>query len=142
MAYVRAWIRAEVRAMVGEIDPTGLGHRRAGVEGTIEGLLFPVARFASAATRRWMVDVSMFVQMMDDWLDLELDLESDRPTPVTTGAWTLSDVDAAWERSLTGIDRLVRMSCLSSPHYVGLVRESYVLMMHEVMEAMAARPRE
>ncbi len=142
MERVRGWIRAEVRAMAGEADPSGLGHRLAGVEGTIEGLLFPVARYASDGTRRWMVDVSMFVQVMDDWLDYELDLDSGRPTPVTTGVWTLADVSASWEKTLSGIVLVVRAAGLSSPHYVALVRESYVLMMHEVMEAMAARPSE
>ena len=44
-----AWIRAEVRAMLGEPDPAGLGHRLAGVEGTIDGLLFPVVRHAGAS---------------------------------------------------------------------------------------------
>ncbi|MDB4929918.1 MAG: hypothetical protein JWM10_2402 [Myxococcaceae bacterium] len=140
MEHVTGWIRAEVRAMCGEPDPTGLGHRLAGVEGTIEGLLFPVARYASEGTRAWMVDVSLFVQVLDDWFDYEVDARSDRATPVTTGAWTLADVDAAWRRTTAGIEALVRASGLASPRYVRFVREAYVLMMHEVMVAMAERP--
>jgi hypothetical protein len=75
------WIRAEVRAMRGEPDPEGLGHRRAGVEGTIDGLLFPVVRFAAKGRAAWMYDVSMFVQLMDDWIDVEADARSDRDDP-------------------------------------------------------------
>ena len=140
MERVRRWIHAETKAMLGIVDPTGLGHRLAGVEGTIDGLLFPVTRFVDEGARTWMYDVSMFVQVMDDWLDYELDLRSNRPTPITTGAWTFDKLQAAWRATLVGIEALVRASGLESPHYVTFIRESYVLMMHEVMEAMAARP--
>ena len=142
MVRVREWIRAEVRAMLGLPDPLGLGHRLAGVEGTIDGLLFPVVRFAGEGARTWMYDVSMFVQVMDDWLDYEIDIASNRPTPVTTGDWTFTDVERTWRKTITGIEELVRAGGLDSPRYVRFVREAYVLMMHEVMEAMALRPDE
>jgi len=138
----RDWIRAEVQAMLGVPDPTGLGHRRAGVEGTIDGLLFPVVRFAGEGARAWMYDVSMYVQIMDDWLDYEIDMASNRPTPVTTGDWTYGDVESSWNKTVSGIEELVRAAGLDSPRYVRFVREAYVLMMHEVMEAMAVRPDE
>jgi hypothetical protein len=140
MERVTGWIRAEVRAMRGEPDPAGLGHRLAGVEGTIDGLLFPVARYAGEGARAWMYDVSLFVQVMDDWFDYDADLCSERATPVTTGRWTLDDVESTWRRTTEGIESLVRASGLRSPRYVRFVREAYVLMMHEVMEAMAERP--
>src|SRR6185369_17421050 len=139
---VKGWIRAEVRAMSGVPDPEGLGHRRAGVEGTIDGLLFPVVRWAGEGARAWMYDVSMFVQVMDDWLDAEMDAASDRSTPVLAGAWRLAELEESWQRTIHGIEALVRAAGLGSPRYVRFVREAYVLMMHEVMEAMVARPGE
>lgn len=140
MGRVKAWIRAEVRALSGEPDPRGLGHRLAGVEGTIDGLLFPVVRYAGEGARAWMYDVSLFVQIMDDWLDVEMDTRDGRATPVVTGAWTFADVEATWQKTLTGVEALVRAAGLGSPRYARFVREAYVLMMHEVMEAMARRP--
>lgn len=142
MARVTAWIRAEVRAMRGEPDPQGLGHRLAGVEGTIDGLLFPVVRYAGEGARAWMYDVSMFVQIMDDWIDAEADAASDRDTPVLTGDWSFDDVAASWRRSVDGVEALVRAAGLTSPRYVRFVREAYVLMMYEVMDAMIRRPGE
>lgn len=142
MERVRAWIFAEVKAMRGEPDPLGLGHRTAGVEGTIDGLLFPVVRFAGEGARRWMYDVSMFVQILDDWLDVEIDRASNRPTPVTTGDWTFEDLERAHAKTLRGIEELVRRAGLRSPRYVAFVREAYCLMMHDVAEAMIARPDE
>jgi hypothetical protein len=140
MKQVHGWIDAEVRAMRGEPDPEGLGHRRAGVEGTIDGLLFPVVRFAAQGARPWMIDVSMFVQLMDDWIDIDADARSDRPTPMVTGDWSFLDVAASWRRTVAGIESLVRAAGLGSERYVRFTREAYVLMMHDVMEAMAARP--
>jgi hypothetical protein len=140
MEQVRAWIRAEVLALAGEPDPRGMGHRLAGVEGTIDGLLFPVARWVGPGARAWMVDVSLFVQVVDDWLDAEADLASGRATPVLAGAWGLADVERTWRRTLAGLDALVRDAGLGSARYARFVREAYVLMMAEVLEAMIARP--
>ena len=140
MERVTGWIRAEVRAMLGEPDPAGLGHRLAGVEGTIDGLLFPVERFAGEGARAWMYDVSLFVQVLDDWFDYEADARSDRATPVTAGTWGFADVASTWRRSADGLEALVRAAGLGSPRYVRFVRAAYVLMMHDVMEAMAVRP--
>lgn len=140
MAQVYRWIRAEVRGLLGEPDPQGFGHRRAGVEGTIDGLLFPVVRFAGPHARGWMVDVSMFVQILDDVLDVEADLAAGRPTPATEGAWTLGDVEAAWHRTIAGIEQLVRSAGLGAPRYVRFVRDLYVYMMVEVVQAMISHP--
>ena len=142
MERVKEWVRAEVRAMRGEPDPRGLGHRLAGIEGTIDGLLFPVVRYAGEGARAWMYDVSLFVQIMDDWFDYELDARTNRSTPVITGEWTFADVEETWRKSIVGLEALVRAAGLGSPRYVRFVREAYVLMMHEVMEAMAQRPNE
>jgi hypothetical protein len=142
MVRVKEWIRAEVRAMRGEPDPRGLGHRLAGVEGTIDGLLFPVVRYAGEGARAWMYDVSLFVQVMDDWFDVELDAATNRSTPCVTGDWTFADVERTWGRTLTGIEALVGAAGFSSPRYARFVRAAYQLMMHEVMEAMAQRPDE
>ena len=140
MERVKGWIRAEVRALRDEPDPRGLGHRLAGVEGTIDGLLFPVARWAGEGARAWMYDVSLFVQIVDDWLDAEADLASGRSTPVIAGAWGIEEVEAAWQRTLEGLGALLRDAGLGSPRYVRFVRAAYALMMTEVLEAMIARP--
>jgi hypothetical protein len=137
---IREWIRAEVRAMKGEPDPEGLGHRRAGVEGGIDGLLLPIVRYAGEGARTWMYDVSMYMQIMDDWLDAEIDAASQRSTPVLDGRWTFADVERSWARTVRGLEALVRAAGLRSPHYLRFVGEAYVFMMREVVDAMARRP--
>ncbi len=138
MTKLKAWIDAEVAGMTGVVDPTGLGHRVAGVEGTIDGLLFPVHRYAGEDARRWMYDVSMFIQMMDDYLDLEKDIIEGRNTPVRSGEWTIDGIVSGWQKTVTGIEALTRAGGLGAPHYVRFVRDAYVLMMCEVLEGMAS----
>jgi hypothetical protein len=140
MQRVFDWIHAEVRAMLGEPDPLGLGHHLAGIEGGIDGLLSPLARYASDDIRRWMYDVSMFMQIMDDYLDFEIDLASNRSTPVVMGDWSFAHIESSWRKTLEGIESLVRSAGIASPRFGRFVREAYVLMMLEVMEAMAQRP--
>ncbi len=140
MERLHHWIRAEVRAMNGEPDPEGLGHRRAGVEGGIDGLLFPVVRWAGEGARRWMYDVSLFMQILDDWFDAELDAAAGRSTPVLEGRWTFDDIERGWRRTVDNLEALVRAAGTGSPRYVRFVREAYVLMLGEVIEAMARRP--
>lgn len=133
---VKEWAEAEVHGMTGVEDPSGLGHRTAGVEGTIDGLIFPVHRFAGEGVRKWMYDVSMFTQMMDDWIDYDDDLEIDRTTPVISGEWNFDIIAATWYDTVVGIEQITRDCGLDAPHYVAFVRDAYIWMMHEVMEAM------
>lgn len=140
MDKVYGWLGAEVRALSGVPDPFGEGHRRAGVEGTIEGLLFPVAVHAGASSRAWMNEVSMFVQMVDDLLDIEQDQEDGRPTPATEGRWTDHEVGLAWRATLSGLEALVRRQ---GPHFRAFPRrmvDVYRRLMVELVDAMIARP--
>ena len=130
------WIESEGKAMCGVPDPTGACWRMAGVEGTIDGLIFPVHGYAGDDARAWMVSVSLFVQVMDDWIDLEKDQGALRPTPVITGDWDLATVRDAWARTERGIVELAHKSGLHDAHYADFVRETYRLMSVEVMEAM------
>jgi hypothetical protein len=135
MLEVNAWIDAEVRAMTGVEDPSGLCHRLAGVKGTIDGLAFPLRRFVSLPARTWMYDVSLFVQMMDDWLDYDSDVEIDRVTPVITGRWTFVEIARAWRATVSGIENLARAGGFT-PSFVELISDVYVFMLREVMDAM------
>jgi len=139
MRTLHTWVDSEVAALEGSVDPTGLGHRLAGIEGAIDGLQVAVKRYTGDEGRAWMIDVSLFVQMLDDWIDLEGDLESGLRTPVAQGLWTYEDIAQAWRRTVSGLENLVRSAGLTAPHYVDLIRETYILMLREVVEGMADR---
>lgn len=133
---LREFFDAEVKAMTGVKDPTGLEWRMPGVLGTIEGLVFPVWRFAGEPARTWMYGVSLFVQVMDDWIDLEKDLAEVRPTPMTTGFWDERALEETWRATVDGIVALAKNSGIDDERYLRFVRETYRFMAIEVAEAM------
>lgn len=133
---LREFFDAEVKAMTGVHDATGLEWRMPGVLGTIEGLVFPVWRFAGEPARTWMYGVSLFVQVMDDWIDLEKDLAEVRPTPMTTGFWDERALEETWRTTLDGIVALAKASGVDDERYLTFVRETYRFMAIEVAEAM------
>lgn len=130
------WCESEVAGMTGVEDPTGLDHRLAGVEGTIDGLIFPVLTYAGERARQWMYDVSLFTQMMDDWIDYDQDLLDLRRTPVISGRWNLHEISRQWHTTLDGITELAKRAGMGSPRYQAFIRQVYSYMMHDVMRAM------
>ena len=130
------YVDSEVKAMTGVADPSGCCWRMAGVLGTIDGLFFPVWPYSGQQAREWMYSCSLFVQVMDDWVDLEKDAQDIRPTPVITGFWTLETVKSTWEKTLAGVVDLARASGVDDDSYLTFVRETYRMMAIEVMEAM------
>jgi hypothetical protein len=136
IARVVEWVESEVKGMTGVEDPDGLCWRLAGVLGTIDGLVFPVLGYAGEGAREWMYGVSLFCQIMDDWIDAEKDRHDVRATPVLTGKWTIETVRAQYDVTAKGIQELARTSGLASDQYLAFVRDAYQLMTHEVMEAM------
>ena len=94
--------------MTGVSDATGLGHRLAGIQGTIDGLLFPVHHYAGEGPVRRCTRSRFSCRMIDDYLDIETDLEDGRLTPVITGQWKYADICRTWHETVRGIEALTR----------------------------------
>lgn len=120
-----AWGEAEVRNMLGEPDPEGLCHRKVGILTGIDGLAWTVRRHVGPREHRWMYDVSEFIQMLDDWVDLEKDAREGLTTPAHTGVWTLTSVRAAFAHTSDTVAAIVRDNGERYEPYVELARESY-----------------
>lgn len=133
---LRDYVDAEVKAMTGVPDPSGAAWRMAGVLGTIDGLIFPVWRFAGEKARQWMYDCSLFIQILDDFLDAEKDLGEIRPTPVLSGHWTEATLAAAWQKSVDGIVELAKERGSDDESWLVFVKETYRMMLLETAEAM------
>ena len=134
---LREYIDAEVNAMIGVPDPTGNCWRIPGVRGTIDGLIFPVHAWAGELAREWMYSVSLFVQVLDDFLDAEKDAADIRPTPILTGTWTKETLASVWQSTLDGVELLARQSGIADPRYLEFVRETYRMMAIETADAMS-----
>jgi hypothetical protein len=138
LSRLRDYVDAEVKAMTGVPDPSGCCWRMPGVLGTIDGLVFPVWRHAGEQARQWMYDVSLFVQVLDDFLDVEKDSRDIRPTPMLSGHWDEATLDAIWNKTLDGIVTLARGSGVTDSNWLAFVRETYRMMALETAEAMGA----
>jgi hypothetical protein len=138
MARLRDYVDAEVKAMTGVPDPSGCCWRMPGVLGTIDGLVFPVWRHAGEQARQWMYDVSLFVQVLDDYLDIEKDRHDIRPTPMLSGFWDEATLAAIWNKTVDGIVALARSSGVTDENWLSFVRETYRMMALETAEAMGA----
>jgi hypothetical protein len=138
LSRLRDYVDAEVKAMTGVPDPSGCSWRMPGVLGTIDGLVFPVWRYAGEQARQWMYDVSLFVQVLDDFLDVEKDSRDIRPTPMLTGYWTEETLERIWNKTLDGIVALARASGVTDENWLAFVRETYRMMALETAEAMGA----
>ena len=134
------YIDAEVKAMTGVKDPSERAWRMAGVRGTIDGLIYPVWRFCGEKARQWMYDVSLFVQVLDDFLDAEKDAHDIRPTPVLSGQWDEHTLQEIWTRTVDGIASLAKDSGINDANWQHLVTETYRMMAIETAEAMGAGP--
>lgn len=137
---LRDYVDAEVKAMTGVPDPSGCAWRMPGVLGTIDGLIFPVWRFAGEKARQWMYDVSLFVQVLDDFLDAEKDAKDIRPTPILTGHWDEATLTQIWHKTLDGIVDLAKDSGIDDESWLHFVKESYRMMALETAEAMGVGP--
>ncbi len=84
-----------------------------------------------------MYRVSLFVQMIDDYIDLEADIAEGRRTPFVSGEWTFSDIEKTWNETLEGIEELAQKGGLASPHYTQLLRDTYAAMLRDILRAMA-----
>ncbi|MBM4280554.1 MAG: hypothetical protein FJ137_07265 [Deltaproteobacteria bacterium] len=138
LARLRDYVDAEVKAMTGVPDPSGCCWRMPGVLGTIDGLVFPVWRHAGEQARQWMYDVSLFVQVLDDYLDIVKDRGELRPTPMLTGHWDEATLEAIWSKTLDGIVALAKSSGVTDDNWLAFVRETYRMMALETAEAMGA----
>lgn len=131
-----AWAEAEVSNMLGHPDPEGLCHRRVGILTGIDGLAWTVRRHVRQAERDWMYDVSEFIQMLDDWVDLEKDAAEGLRTPAHTGVWTLETIEQRFEETRATVGRIVEANGETNPRYVQLARESYAYQVQDLLGMM------
>ena len=133
---LREYVDAEVKAMTRVPDPSGNSWRLPGIFGTIDGLIFPVWRCAGEKARQWMYDVSLFVQVLDDFIDAEKDADNIRSTPILTGHWDESTLISSWAKTIYGLTELAKESGGDDEAWLYFVIESYRLMALETAEAM------
>jgi len=131
-----AWGEAEIRRFRGEPDDEGLCHRGVGIRTGIDGLAWTVRDYITQSEWNWMYDVSHFIQLLDDWIDLEKDLEEGVRTPVAEGNWTLDDVKEHFDRTIARIGDIAEENGETYPAYVQMARDSYRFQVQDLLQNM------
>jgi hypothetical protein len=144
----REYCLAEALACSNAPDPTGLGHRWAGIETAIKGMWYVIGPSMGLAHERgefqqphwnreqqWMADTSLLMQMIDDWVDQDED-RGVRPTPVITGTWKPRTIQELYAQTITGLSALLAESGIRSKVFQGLFSDLYADYLHAAVEAM------
>ncbi|MCP4502799.1 MAG: hypothetical protein GY822_22905 [Deltaproteobacteria bacterium] len=132
-----AWGEAEIRRFQGEPDEEGLCHRGVGIRTGIDGLAWTVRDYITESEWQWMYDVSHFIQLLDDWIDLEKDLEEGVRTPVAEGHWTLQDVEKHFAETIDRIAEVAKENGETYEPYLQLARDSYRFQVQDLLQNMA-----
>jgi hypothetical protein len=145
---VRNYCQAEVLAIEQAPDPTGMGHRWAGIGAAIKGMWYVAgpmmglqgdpSRFERTQWNReqhWMADTSLLMQMIDDWVDQDEDRGA-RLTPVVTGDWTLESAAALFDKTVRDTTVLLDASGIQKPILKAILVDLYKDYLHTALDAM------
>jgi len=145
---VHEYCLAEALAVAHAPDPTGMGHRWAGIDSAIKGMWYVVgpcmglsgnlAQFEKPAWNReqqWMAETSLLMQMIDDWVDQDEDSGS-RATPVLSGAWGEESVNQLYRKTACDLGAMLTENQIRNPVLQKLFLELYNDYLHVALDAM------
>ncbi len=147
---VKEYCRAEVSAVSGAIDATGLSFRWAGIDAAIKGMWYAIGpsvgvTSASAklplsswnAEQKWMADTSLLMQMIDDWSDQDSD-KGNRQTPVLAGTWTPDSIRALYLSTVTDLEAILDRTRIQNHCLRSVIIDLYRDYIHAAIEAVAS----
>lgn len=146
---VRDYCVAETLAVAYAPDPSGMGHRWAGIDAAIKGMWYvagprmglqsgSLVRFDQPRwnrEQRWMADTSLLMQMIDDWVDQDED-RGTRMTPVAAGDWTLHSVDGLYRKTVQDLAALLSENRIRNRVLQQLFLDLYNDYLHAALDAM------
>lgn len=145
---VREYCQAEVLAVEQMSDPTGMGHRWAGLEAAIKGMWYVIGprmglqgdlcRFEQRQwnrEQRWMADTSLLMQIIDDWVDQDDDCGA-RLTAVVAGEWTLESVAGLYRKTMRDLTALLDEGGIRNPVLKDLLVDLYTDYLQAAISAM------
>jgi hypothetical protein len=147
---VRNYCVAEALAVAQAPDPTGMGHRWAGIDAAIKGMWYVVgpsmglrgslSRFERPEWNReqqWMADTSLLMQMIDDWVDQDEDRGS-RVTPVVAGDWNTQSVGDLYNKTVRDLSSMLGENRIGNRILQQLFLDLYNDYLHMALDGMRA----
>jgi hypothetical protein len=148
MSAMRQYCQEEALAAAGEIDPSGMGYRGAGIEAAISGMWYVVGEYIGLdnvrqaprrenwnAEQRWMSDTSLLMQMFDDWIDQDED-RALRSTAVLSLDWSLEGMQSLYRKTIEDLTLLLNQNGVRNKTVQKLFVDLYVDYIHTGLDAM------
>lgn len=143
---MQKYCQEEALAAAGEIDPSGMGYRWAGIEAAISSMWYVVGPFLGLeeeafrrenwnAEQRWMADTSLLMQMLDDWIDQDED-RAVRSTAVLSQDWSLEGMQNLYRKTIDDLLLLLDQNGVRNETVRRLFVDLYVDYIHTGLEAM------
>ena len=142
------YCREEALAAAGQIDPSGMGFRWAGIEAAINGMWYVVGPFLGIgddfeafrrenwnAAQKWMADTSLLVQMIDDWIDQDED-RGVRSTAVLSRDWSPEGIQMLYRKTVEDLILLLNKNGIRNATVRSLFVDLYTDYIYAGLDAM------
>ncbi len=147
---VRNYCLAEALAVIHVPDPTGMGHRWAGIDAAIKGMWYALGpriglrgspslleRSELNREQQWMADTSLLMQMIDDWVDQDEDRHA-RVTPVLAGDWNPQSVTDLYCKTVRDLSAMLGQNHIRNAVLRQLFVDLYNDYLHVALDGMSA----
>lgn len=129
--YLKKWCDAEAKGL-----EKNESIREFGILGAIKLLYSTIKEDVDKSNYKLMIEIAYFVQMLDDYIDVEDDIKQNKVTPVIEGEWDIDKVIEKFEKCVS----LVLISLTKNninKHYFKLIEENLMYFSYNLVKKMA-----
>ncbi len=110
--------------------------REYGVLGAIKLLYSIIKKEVSIKNYKLMIEIAYFVQMLDDYIDVEDDIKLKKITPVIEGEWTIDTIISQYEKCVSLSIKTAKENNIS-PKYFKLIEGNIMYFAYNLVRKMA-----
>lgn len=129
--YIEKWCDAEAEGL-----EKNKSVREYGVLGAIKLLYSIIKKEISIKNYKLMIEIAYFVQMLDDYIDVEDDIKHNKITPVIEGEWTFETIVSKYEECIYLSLKIAKENNIS-PKYFKLIEENIKYFAYNLVFKMA-----
>jgi hypothetical protein len=129
--YLKKWCDAEAKGL-----EKNQSIREFGILGAIKLLYSTIEKDVDKTNYKLMIEIAYFVQMLDDYIDVEDDLEQNKVTPVIEGEWDINNVIKKFEQCVS-LALISSKKNNISDTYFKLIEENLMYFSYNLVKKMA-----
>ncbi|NCP72115.1 hypothetical protein GW835_01835 [archaeon] len=131
--YGLKWCDAETRCLLGKES-----NRKAGIFGSMELLYSTISKENQRKNIKLMFELAYFVQMLDDYIDLEDDLKNKVVTPVIEGKWDYKTIIDQFDKCIKIALKISKENNISE-RYFNLIEKNLRFVAYNLVIKMGNR---